>query len=111
MIGQLDLDVVVERSETTGDKRLRSSSIKVRVTATSPDELFDFGFDVLLVGPARCSARPGTSDLDLDRVPVELGGIPPRELRRLLVARPASCQLNSSVSGQLESGGDSRSPP
>jgi len=52
MVGQLDLDVVAERGKDFTDAR-RFAELMDRSAGgrrPSPDELFDFGFDVLLVG-------------------------------------------------------------
>jgi AcrR family transcriptional regulator len=52
MVGQLDLDVVVERKEATTDGN-RFAELIDRSRGgqrPSPDELFDFGFDLMLVG-------------------------------------------------------------
>jgi AcrR family transcriptional regulator len=52
MVGQLDLDVVVERKETTTDGNRFAELIDRSAGGQrpSPDELFDFGFDLMLVG-------------------------------------------------------------
>jgi hypothetical protein len=52
MVGQLDLDVVVERREATNDGNRFAELIDRSAGGQrpSPDELFDFGFDLMLVG-------------------------------------------------------------
>jgi AcrR family transcriptional regulator len=52
MVGQLDLDVVVERKEATTDGNRFAELIDRSGGGQrpSPDELFDFGFDLMLVG-------------------------------------------------------------
>jgi AcrR family transcriptional regulator len=52
MVGQLDLDVVVERGKNSTDARRFAELIDRSAGGQrpSPDELFDFGFDVLLMG-------------------------------------------------------------
>lgn len=51
MVGQLDLDVLVERGEASpADNRFAELLDRTGGQRPSPDELFDFGFDVLLIG-------------------------------------------------------------
>jgi hypothetical protein len=52
MVGQLDLDVLVERGEAASDGKRFAELIDRSAGGQrpSPDELFDFGFDVLVIG-------------------------------------------------------------
>jgi AcrR family transcriptional regulator len=59
MVGQLDLDVAAERGQDSDDA-LRFAELTDRTAADgpTPDEFFDFGFDLLLTG-LRAVLRPG----------------------------------------------------
>jgi TetR/AcrR family tetracycline transcriptional repressor len=58
MVGQLDLDVVTERGQHSDDA-LRFAELTDRTAAgrPTPDEFFDFGFDLMLAG-LRAVLRP-----------------------------------------------------
>ena len=71
MVGQLDLDVVADRTTDSPDA-LRFAELTDRTAAgrPTPDEFFDFGFDLLLTGlrdaldrnPRRSASRRGGKD-------------------------------------------------